>query len=138
MEKEVLKYGEAPAGIKEVFELCRGFERAYVSLVNVSRGAKGVGSRPGQGFCQITQVQNSGLPAHQTCNLRSSEALWPVRGRGELVGAWSMGVGRDLLLASSCPCGGRVASLSAPGITYSLTGARCTTAPAGIPCGQQD
>lgn len=36
MEKEVLKYGEAPAGIKEVFELCRGFERAYVSFVNVS------------------------------------------------------------------------------------------------------
>ncbi len=31
-----MKYGEAPAGIKEVFELCRGFERAYVSFVNVS------------------------------------------------------------------------------------------------------
>lgn len=36
IQKEVLKYGEAPAGIKEVFELCRGFERAYVHLVNVS------------------------------------------------------------------------------------------------------
>uniref|UniRef100_A0A7S0WQI3 Dynamin GTPase n=1 Tax=Chlamydomonas leiostraca TaxID=1034604 RepID=A0A7S0WQI3_9CHLO len=36
VEKEVLKYGEAPAGIKEVFELCRGFERAYVSYVNES------------------------------------------------------------------------------------------------------
>ena len=36
VEKEVLKYGEAPAGIKEVFELCRGFERAYVSFTNVS------------------------------------------------------------------------------------------------------
>ena len=36
VEKEVLKYGEAPAGIKEVFELCRGFERAYVSYCNVS------------------------------------------------------------------------------------------------------
>lgn len=36
VEKEVLKYGEAPAGIKEVFELCRGFERAYVNFVNVS------------------------------------------------------------------------------------------------------
>eukprot|EP00955_Chlamydomonas_euryale_P028558 300891-Chlamydomonas_euryale.AAC.8 len=35
VEKEVLKYGEAPAGIKEVFELCRGFERAYVEFVNV-------------------------------------------------------------------------------------------------------
>jgi hypothetical protein len=36
LEKEVLKYGEAPSGIKEVFELCRGFERAFVSFVNVS------------------------------------------------------------------------------------------------------
>jgi dynamin GTPase len=35
LEKEVLKYGEAPTGIKEVFELCRGFERAYVEFVNV-------------------------------------------------------------------------------------------------------
>eukprot|EP00967_Tisochrysis_lutea_P061767 scaffold79221_cov17-Tisochrysis_lutea.AAC.1 len=34
IEKEVLKYGEAPTGIKEVFELCRGFERAYVEFVN--------------------------------------------------------------------------------------------------------
>ena len=30
-----MKYGEAPTGIKEVFELCRGFERAYVEFVNV-------------------------------------------------------------------------------------------------------
>lgn len=36
VEKVVLHYGEAPSGIKEVFELCRGFERAYVNLVNVS------------------------------------------------------------------------------------------------------
>lgn len=36
LEREVLKYGEAPTGIKEVFELCRGFERAYVSFVNES------------------------------------------------------------------------------------------------------
>mmetsp|Transcript_19122 Transcript_19122/g.32848 ORF Transcript_19122/g.32848 Transcript_19122/m.32848 type:complete len:797 (-) Transcript_19122:788-3178(-) len=36
VEKEVLKYGEAPAGIKEVFELSRGFERAYVTFVNES------------------------------------------------------------------------------------------------------
>jgi len=36
IEKEVLKYGEAPTGIKEVFELCRGFERAYVEFVNES------------------------------------------------------------------------------------------------------
>lgn len=35
IEKEVLRYGEAPAGIKEVFELCRGFERAFVEYVNV-------------------------------------------------------------------------------------------------------
>lgn len=38
VEKVVLHYGEAPSGIKEVFELCRGFERAYVNLVNVSLG----------------------------------------------------------------------------------------------------
>ena len=37
VEMEVMKFGEAPAGIKEVFELCRGFERAYVHYVNVSR-----------------------------------------------------------------------------------------------------
>lgn len=36
LEREVLKYGEPPSGIKEVFELCRGFERAYVTFVNVS------------------------------------------------------------------------------------------------------
>lgn len=40
LEKEVLKFGEAPAGIKEVFELCRGFERAYTSFINV-RGQRG-------------------------------------------------------------------------------------------------
>ncbi len=38
LEKVVLQYGEAPAGIKEVFELCRGFERAYVNFVNVRWG----------------------------------------------------------------------------------------------------
>ncbi|PNH06176.1 Tubulin epsilon chain [Tetrabaena socialis] len=36
LEKVVLQYGEAPAGIKEVFELCRGFERAYTSFINES------------------------------------------------------------------------------------------------------
>lgn len=36
LERVVLQYGEAPAGIKEVFELCRGFERAYTSFINVS------------------------------------------------------------------------------------------------------
>jgi hypothetical protein len=41
IEKEVLKYGEAPAGIKEVFELCRGFERAYVELINVRACMRG-------------------------------------------------------------------------------------------------
>jgi hypothetical protein len=39
LEKVVLQYGEAPAGIKEVFELCRGFERAYTSFINVRRAA---------------------------------------------------------------------------------------------------
>eukprot|EP00198_Chlamydomonas_reinhardtii_P012336 XP_001701673.1 dynamin-related GTPase [Chlamydomonas reinhardtii] len=36
LERVVLQYGEAPAGIKEVFELCRGFERAYTSFINES------------------------------------------------------------------------------------------------------
>eukprot|EP00955_Chlamydomonas_euryale_P092600 364722-Chlamydomonas_euryale.AAC.7 len=40
IEREVLKYGEAPAGIKEVFELCRGFERAYVEFINASPGSQ--------------------------------------------------------------------------------------------------
>ena len=36
LEKVVLQYGDAPTGIKEVFELCRGFERAYTNFINVS------------------------------------------------------------------------------------------------------
>lgn len=36
LEKIVMGYGEAPAGIKEIFELCRGFERAYMHFINVS------------------------------------------------------------------------------------------------------
>ncbi|KAG2435366.1 hypothetical protein HXX76_007439 [Chlamydomonas incerta] len=36
LERVVLQYGEAPAGIKEVFELCRGFERAYTNFINES------------------------------------------------------------------------------------------------------
>lgn len=40
VEKEVIKYGDAPSGIKEVFELCRGFERAYVNIINVSAGTR--------------------------------------------------------------------------------------------------
>lgn len=39
LEKIVIGYGEAPAGIKEIFELCRGFERAYTSFINVSNCA---------------------------------------------------------------------------------------------------
>lgn len=30
--------GEAPSGLRDVFELCRGFERAFTNIVNV-RGA---------------------------------------------------------------------------------------------------
>ena len=40
LERIVMGYGEAPTGIKEIFELCRGFERAYMHLLNVSRGAE--------------------------------------------------------------------------------------------------
>lgn len=34
VEKEVIKYGDAPAGLRDVFELCRGFERAFVNTIN--------------------------------------------------------------------------------------------------------
>lgn len=58
IEKEVLRYGEAPTGIKEVFELCRGFERAYVELVNVS-GAGGGGGGGGAGSCSRCSSSSS-------------------------------------------------------------------------------
>jgi dynamin GTPase len=36
VERAVNSLGEAPSGLKDVFELCRGFERAFQSVVNVS------------------------------------------------------------------------------------------------------
>lgn len=36
VEKAVTTIGEAPSGLRDVFELCRGFERAFTNLVNVS------------------------------------------------------------------------------------------------------
>jgi dynamin GTPase len=36
VEKAVTTLGEAPSGLRDVFELCRGFERAFTNLVNVS------------------------------------------------------------------------------------------------------
>jgi hypothetical protein len=36
VERAVNALGEAPSGLKDVFELCRGFERAFQSIVNVS------------------------------------------------------------------------------------------------------
>lgn len=35
VEKAVNTLGEAPSGLRDVFELCRGFERAFANLVNV-------------------------------------------------------------------------------------------------------
>ena len=35
VEKAVNTLGEAPSGLKDVFELCRGFERAFSNIVNV-------------------------------------------------------------------------------------------------------
>lgn len=39
VEKTVLQLGEAPSGLKDVFELCRGFERAFSTQVNDSQTA---------------------------------------------------------------------------------------------------
>ena len=68
LEREVLRYGEPPSGIKEVFELCRGFERAYVTFVGVSsRGA----AKP---FCSVALRVHArmGLQAATTCLLQFS------------------------------------------------------------------
>jgi len=36
VEKAVSTLGEAPQGLRDVFELCRGFEKAFSNVVNVS------------------------------------------------------------------------------------------------------
>lgn len=36
VEKAVSTLGEAPTGLRDVFELCRGFEKAFSNIVNVS------------------------------------------------------------------------------------------------------
>jgi dynamin GTPase len=38
VEKAVSTLGEAPQGLRDVFELCRGFEKAFSNIVNVSNG----------------------------------------------------------------------------------------------------
>lgn len=35
VEKAVSTLGEAPQGLRDVFELCRGFEKAFSNIVNV-------------------------------------------------------------------------------------------------------
>lgn len=35
VEKAVSTLGEAPTGLRDVFELCRGFEKAFSNIVNV-------------------------------------------------------------------------------------------------------
>lgn len=35
VEKAVSTLGEAPQGLRDVFELCRGFEKAFSNVVNV-------------------------------------------------------------------------------------------------------
>jgi len=39
LEKAVATLGEAPSGLRDVFELCRGFERAFTTTVNESPAA---------------------------------------------------------------------------------------------------
>lgn len=39
VEKAVSTLGEAPQGLRDVFELCRGFEKAFSNIVNVSMGS---------------------------------------------------------------------------------------------------
>lgn len=78
LEREVLRYGEPPSGIKEVFELCRGFERAYVTFVGVS-------SRGAAAFLCSAALRGHvcmGLQAATTCLLQlSSVGRWQ-KGRG--------------------------------------------------------
>lgn len=69
VEKVVLHYGEAPSGIKEVFELCRGFERAYVNLVNVSLGFVSVWT-----MCFMGNFNDNTL-LFPTSNTNSSEQI---------------------------------------------------------------
>jgi hypothetical protein len=64
LEKVVMQYGEAPAGIKEVFELCRGFERAYMNYINVSSGCSSQSASHStetgmRGCHQLPTIQNS-------------------------------------------------------------------------------
>ena len=40
VEKAVTTLGEAPSGLRDVFELCRGFERAFSNIVNVRARAR--------------------------------------------------------------------------------------------------
>jgi hypothetical protein len=40
VEKAVSTLGEAPQGLRDVFELCRGFEKAFSNIVNVSTRAR--------------------------------------------------------------------------------------------------
>jgi hypothetical protein len=76
VEREVLKYGEAPAGIKEVFELCRGFERAYVSFVNVRACSKRPeGLRDRLGSCLRLLIWLGCPPARSCLELLSAQHL---------------------------------------------------------------
>ena len=47
VEKELAALGEAKKGANEIFRHCRGFERAYSSLLQVRRP-------PDAGCCQLT------------------------------------------------------------------------------------
>lgn len=52
VEKAVTTLGEAPSGLRDVFELCRGFERAFSNIVNVRpqrRRGRGANGCPPQG-----------------------------------------------------------------------------------------
>ncbi len=40
VEKAVNSLGEAPSGLRDVFELCRGFERGFATIINVSAVGK--------------------------------------------------------------------------------------------------
>lgn len=35
VQKVVNALGEAPTGLKDVFEICRGFERAFAAIIQV-------------------------------------------------------------------------------------------------------
>lgn len=78
VEKAVNTLGEAPSGLRDVFELCRGFERAFANIVNVSAPRLGLLAAPPLGSRPAAAIARS-----QTLRWISRQSLADcVLGRG--------------------------------------------------------